>query len=201
LTAFGVYQGMRAAAQYRWGSDSLEGRTIGIAGAGKVGRHLTGHLARAGAKIVIADPNEAALGVVLAEYPLVSVVAPEQLTSAAIDLYSPCALGHALDVAAVAALRAEIVCGAANNQLASPEIGLALAQRDILYAPDYVVNAGGVIQVADEIAGFEFARARERAAGIYDTTLRILTEAGASGVTPAAAADRLAEERMAYGTV
>ncbi len=113
------------------------------------------------------------------------------------DLYAPSALGGALDEETVAALQAEIVCGAANNQLAHPGMDKVVADRGILYAPDYVVNAGGVIQVADEIEGFVFERAKHRAAKIYDTTLEILRMADTEGVSPAVAADRLAERRMA----
>ena len=112
-------------------------------------------------------------------------------------MYAPCALGGALNDDTVPVLRAKIVAGAANNQLAHPGIEKLLAERGILYAPDYVVNSGGVIQVADEIEGFNFARAKERASQIFDTTRQILQLAAAEGVPPAVAADRLAERRMA----
>ncbi len=112
-------------------------------------------------------------------------------------MYAPCALGGALNDDTVPVLRAKVVAGAANNQLAHPGIEKLLADRGILYAPDYVVNAGGVIQVADEIEGFNFERAKLRATRIYDTTREILRLADAEGVPPAVAADRLAERRMA----
>ena len=112
-------------------------------------------------------------------------------------MYAPCALGGALNDDTVPALRAKIVAGAANNQLAHPGIEKLLADRGILYAPDYVVNAGGVIQVADEIEGFNFERAKLRATKIYDTTKQLLELAAAEGVPPAVAADRMAERRMA----
>jgi valine dehydrogenase (NAD+) len=121
----------------------------------------------------------------------------QDLITSDIDVYAPCALGGALDDDTVAVLKAQIVAGAANNQLAHTGVEKLLAERGILYAPDYVVNAGGVIQVADEIEGFNFARARERAGRIYDTTKQILQLASAEGVPPALAADRLAERRMA----
>lgn len=197
LTAFGVYQGMRAAAQHRWGDDSLRGKTVGIAGAGKVGKHLVEHLTNAEAIIAISDVNKAALEYITATYPHVRVVDPDQLPGMELDIYSPCALGGALSDSTVPVLRAQIVCGAANNQLAHPGLDKALADRGVLYAPDYVVNSGGVIQVADEIEGFNFARAQKRASGIYDTTLRMFALADAEGVTPAVAADRIAERRMA----
>jgi valine dehydrogenase (NAD+) len=112
------------------------------------------------------------------------------------DVYAPCALGGALDDDTVAALSAKIVCGAANNQLAHPGVEKQLEARGILYAPDYLVNAGGVIQVADEIGGFDFERAKRRASGIFDTTMRIYALAAEEGVPPSVAADRLAERRM-----
>ena len=112
-------------------------------------------------------------------------------------MYAPCALGGALNDDTVPVLRAKIVAGAANNQLAHPGIEKLLDERGILYTPDYVVNAGGVIQVADEIEGFNFERAKLRATRIYDTTRQILRLADAEGVPPAVAADRLAERRMA----
>ncbi|PZF91738.1 valine dehydrogenase, partial [Micromonospora endophytica] len=119
------------------------------------------------------------------------------LVAADIDVYAPCALGGALNDDTVAVLRAKVIAGAANNQLAHPGVEKLLADRGILYAPDYVVNAGGVIQVADEIEGFDFERAKLRATGIYDTTREILRLAEADGIPPAVAADRLAERRMA----
>ncbi|MCW2703206.1 MAG: Glu/Leu/Phe/Val dehydrogenase, partial [Blastococcus sp.] len=112
------------------------------------------------------------------------------------DVYAPCALGGALDEATVAALPARIVCGGANNQLATPDVAEQLRGRGILYAPDYLVNAGGVIQVEDERHGFSLDRARSKASGIYDVALRVFRSADDENVSPAVAADRLAEERM-----
>jgi valine dehydrogenase (NAD+) len=198
LTAFGVFQGMRAAAEHVWGAPTLAGRRVGIAGVGKVGRHLTAHLIEDGASVVVTDVSEAATDALVAKYPQVDVVADtDELIRGDIDVYAPCALGGALDDDTVAALGARIVVGGANNQLAHPGVEKLLVDRGILYAPDYVVNAGGVIQVADEIHGFSMDRARARAAKIYDTTKRILELAASDGVPPAVAADTLAERRMA----
>jgi len=198
LTAFGVFQGMRAGAEQVWGAPTLAGRRVGIAGLGKVGKHLARHLLDDGAEVVATDVNETALAWARESYPQITLVAdtPALITSE-IDVYAPCALGGALDDDTVPVLRAAIVAGGANNQLAHPGIEKLLEDRGILYVPDYVVNAGGVIQVADEINGFSFERARMRATGIYDTTRQILQLAAAEGVPPAAAADRLAEHRMA----
>jgi len=198
LTAFGVFQAMRACAQHRWGAPTLAGRRVGIAGVGKVGHYLVGHLVEDGAQVVITDVREDAVNRVRAAHPGVEVVADaEALIRADLDVYAPCALGGALDDSTVAALTASIVCGAANNQLAHPGVEKDLADLGILYAPDYLVNAGGVIQVADEIEGFVFERAKAKAAKIFDTTLEIFARAEADGVPPAVAADRLAERRMA----
>jgi valine dehydrogenase (NAD+) len=197
LTAYGVFQGMRAAAEHRWGTPTLAGRTVGIAGLGKVGKHLTKHLLDDGAQVVATDVSDVAREWARTTFPQVSLVADaDALIRSDIDVYAPCALGGALDDDTVPALRATVVVGAANNQLAHPGIEKLLDERGILYAPDYVVNSGGVIQVADEIHGFNFERARGRAGRIYDTTREILRLAADEGVPPAAAADRLAERRM-----
>jgi valine dehydrogenase (NAD+) len=197
LTAFGVFQGMRAAAEHTWGDPTLRGRRVGVEGVGKVGRRLVEHLVTDGAEVVITDVTEAAIDRVRGEHPEVEVVdGHDALTGAELDVYAPCAMGGALDDATVEALRAKIVCGGANNQLAHAGIEKQLADRGVLYAPDYVVNSGGVIQVADEIEGFDFDRARQKATGIFDTTRRIFQIASDEGVPPAVAADRLAERRM-----
>ncbi|GAA2701585.1 Glu/Leu/Phe/Val dehydrogenase [Micromonospora olivasterospora] len=198
LTAWGVFQGMRAAAERVWGAPSLKGRRVGVAGLGKVGKHLTSHLIDDGAEVVATDVSPKALAWVRATHPQVELVDDTAaLVASDIDVYAPCALGGALDDDTVAALRAKVIAGAANNQLAHPGIEKVLADRGILYVPDYLVNAGGVIQVADEIDGFNFERAKLRATKIYDTTRDILRLADEEGVPPAAAADRLAERRMA----
>src|SRR6188474_3540593 len=151
LTAYGVFQGMRAAAQFTWGSPSLEGRTVGVAGVGKVGHHLVAHLLEDGASVVVTDVNAAALDRVREEQPAVRVVtSAAELVASPLDVYAPCAMGGALTDEVVEVLSAKLVCGAANNQLAHPGIEKALEERGILYAPDYCVNSGGVIQVADE---------------------------------------------------
>jgi valine dehydrogenase (NAD+) len=197
LTAFGVFQGMLAAAEHRWGAASLEGRQVGVEGVGKVGHRLVSHLLEAGASVVICDVDAAAIDRVVTDHPDVRVAAGRrELIGQPLDVYAPCALGGALDDDTVAALTAKVVCGGANNQLAHPGIEKVLADRGILYAPDYVVNAGGVIQVGDELGGFDFDRAKARAAQIFATTRKIFQIADEEGVPPAVAADRLAERRM-----
>jgi valine dehydrogenase (NAD+) len=197
LTAYGVFLGMQAAAQHSWGSRSLAGRTVAVAGAGKVGTHLIGHLVDDGADVLVTDVDPAAVERVRARHPAVQAVPDTaSLIRTAHDVYSPNALGGALDAETAAVLPCRIVCGGANNQLATPDVAEQLRGRGILYAPDYLVNAGGVIQVEDERHGFSFARARSKADGIYDVALRVFRSADDEGVSPAVAADRLAEERM-----
>ncbi len=202
LTAYGVFQGMRAAAEATWGAATLAGRTVGVAGVGKVGHHLVEHLLEDGARVVVSDVHEPAVRRVLDAHPDVSAVPDtDALVTAALDVYSPCALGDALTDEVVATLQARVVCGAANNQLAHPGVEKQLADRGILYAPDYVVNAGGLIQVADELHGFDFERAKTRASLILDTTREVFALADEEGVPPAVAADRIAEQRMAAAAV
>ncbi|WP_327402955.1 NAD(P)-binding domain-containing protein [Streptomyces sp. NBC_01288] len=199
LTAFGVFQGMRASARHLWGDPSLRGRTVGIAGVGKVGHHLVEHLRDEGAEVVITDVREESVRRILDKHPTgVTAVADTEalIRVEGLDIYAPCALGGALNDATVPVLTATVVCGAANNQLEHPGVEKDLADRGILYAPDYVVNAGGVIQVADELHGFDFERCKAKAARIFDTTLAIFARAKEDGIPPAAAADRIAEQRM-----
>ncbi|MGI8627419.1 MAG: Glu/Leu/Phe/Val family dehydrogenase [Geodermatophilaceae bacterium] len=198
LTAVGVFQGMRACAEHAWGTATLSGRRVAVAGVGKVGRHLVDHLVGAGASVVITDVDPTAVDRILTTHPLVDVAADTAaMLAKEPDIYAPCALGGALDDETVATLTARIVCGGANNQLAHPDISKVLADRGILYAPDYMVNAGGVIQCENEVGGYPAERARAMTERIFDTTLRVLALAEADGVPPVVAADRLAERRMA----
>ncbi|MCP2261003.1 valine dehydrogenase (NAD) (EC 1.4.1.-) [Streptoalloteichus tenebrarius] len=197
-TALGVLQGMRAAAQHRWGSSSLRGRTVGVAGVGKVGYLLVGHLVEEGARVIVTDVREEAVRRVVDRFPGVLVVDDTEtlVRTRGMDVYSPCALGGALDDAVVPVLTAEVVCGAANNQLAHPGIGRQLVDRGILYAPDYVVNAGGVIHSVAGLSGCALPESVARVERIFDTTLAVLERAEAEGVPPGVAADRIAEQRL-----
>ena len=201
LTAYGVFQGMRASAAHVWGTPSLAGRTVGIAGVGKVGGLLSGLALEDGARVVATDVNSASIEALLVAHPQIEVVSDTwALVDSALDVYAPCALGGALDEATVEVLSAKVVCGAANNQLAVEGAGgtaEALLARGITYAPDFLVNAGGVIQVSDELHGFDFARAKARTKGIFDATASVLRVAADQGISPAVAADHLAEQRMA----
>jgi len=201
LTAYGVFQGMCASAAHVWGNPSLAGKTVGIAGVGKVGRLLTALLLENGARVVVADVNSPAVEALCEKHREIDVVGDVfELVRSELDVYAPCALGGALDDATVGALKARVVCGAANNQLVTEGpsgTAAALMARGITYAPDFLVNAGGVIQVSDELHGFDFARARARTTGIFDATASVLRVAADKGISPAEAADHLAEERMA----
>ena len=199
LTAYGVFQGMRAAAQFTWGDASLSGKRVGIAGVGKVGRHLAQHLVEDEARVVVTDVDPEAVRNLVDQYPSVEVAeSTEALIAADLDVYAPCALGGALNDATVETLTAKVVAGAANNQLADDSIGKLVTDRGIVYAPDYCVNSGGVIQVADELdpSGYSFERAKRRATGIFDATLAVLERAAGEGITTAEAADRQAEQRI-----
>ena len=212
LTAYGVFQAMRAAAEHTWGAPTLRGRRVAVEGVGKVGHHLVEHLLQDGASVVVSDVDPAAVARAqalgsgsLGSGSLGSGVAActvDALPTTDCDVYAPCALGGSLSDDLVPTLQAPVVCGAANNQLAHPGIEKALADRGILFTPDYVANAGGLVQVGDEAlhlatGGFRFERAKANAARIYDTTLAIFRQAAADGIPPAVAADRLAERRMA----
>jgi valine dehydrogenase (NAD+) len=198
LTAYGVFQGMRAAAQVRWGQPTLSGRLVGVSGVGKVGRNLVPLLLDDGARVIVADVDAAAVAGLRERHPGVAA-APDTdaLLAEGLDAFSPCAMGGVLTAEVAGTTSVPIICGGANNQLATPEVAQLLADRGVLYCPDFCVNAGGVIQVADEVHGFSFERARARTSRIFDTTLGVLTEAERSGVTPVTAAEAMAERRMA----
>ncbi|AYY14652.1 Glu/Leu/Phe/Val dehydrogenase [Actinobacteria bacterium YIM 96077] len=200
LTAFGVYQGMRACAERLWGEPTLSGRQIGIAGVGKVGSKLVDLLAEDGARVTVTDISGTAVDHVRSAHPEVNVADDiEALLKAGVDIYSPCALGGALTddtTATLATAGVRAICGGANNQLQHPGVEKLLEDSGILYAPDYVVNSGGVIQVSDELHGFSFERAKGKAMQIFDVTRRIFALAGDEGIPPAVAADRIAERRI-----
>ncbi|HKE72817.1 MAG TPA: Glu/Leu/Phe/Val dehydrogenase dimerization domain-containing protein [Acidimicrobiales bacterium] len=195
-TAWGVLWSMKAVAERLWGAPSLNGRHVCISGVGKVGAALAEHLATEGAKLTVADVDVVATDTV-AERLGASTVAPETAHTVACDIFSPCALGAVLNPTTVPELRCDAVVGCANNQLAGPTDAERLRHRGIVYAPDFVANAGGVMNIAEEPHGYDRQRAWDRIATIHDTLLRVFDRAEADGTTTAAAADRLAEERIA----
>lgn len=196
VTAFGIFQAMRACAADQWGSDSLEGRTIAMQGFGNVASSLAGHLLEAGARIVATDIFDSAIARAR-QLDGVEIVSPEDIYAVDADIFAPCALGGSLNEETIPLLRAPIVCGAANNQLATPEDAHRLESRRILYAPDYIVNAGGVINVYYEL-GRTYNRdaALAKAAMIFDTTEAVISTSKTEGITTSAAADAIAEARI-----
>lgn len=198
LTSLGLLQAMRACARHVWGSDSTAGRRIGISGIGKVGWRLTERLLEDGAHVMVTDINTEAIAALRQAHPEVEVAdSTAELMAADIDVFAPCALGGVLDAETVATLHAQVVCGSANNQLATAEVADQLRQRGITYAPDYLVNSGGAIGVADELGSLDKDRARHKVEGLYDTTLQVLRYAEQQGISPARAGDEVAEHRIA----
>lgn len=194
LTALGVFQAMRAAAENIWGTPHLEGRVVGVEGLGKVGYALVGLLAADGARVVVSDVDPAAVGRVASDFPDVRVAGNVAETS--LDVYAPCALGGTLSPATARSLDARLVCGAANNQLTVPEVETTLGERGITWVPDYVANAGGLIQVAGEVDGFDPAVVRSDVESIFERTAEIFEMARILGTGLGAAADRIAEQRI-----
>jgi leucine dehydrogenase len=194
-TARGVARALQAAARLRWGTDALAGRTVALQGCGHVGALLAGELRALGARLVVTDLDLARARAVAAETGA-EAVAPEAIWDVAADVFAPCALGAVLNERTIPRLRAEIVAGAANNQLAAPDDGERLAARGILYTPDYVANAGGVISGSGYILGWSPRETAARIEGIYDKVLDVFRRAERDGVPPGVAADRLAQERL-----
>ena len=198
-TARGVFRAMQAAARFRWGSDDLAGRRVVVQGVGNVGLALVGQLRAAGATVSVSDIDAARVERAVAEFGA-GVVPADRAHAADADIYAPSALGGILNDETIPALRATVVVGAANNQLLEPRHGRALAERDILYVPDYVANAGGVCYGgAIEVAKVTKADAISRVEAIYETTLGVLERARADGIPPSDAADRMAELRLRAG--
>ena len=196
MTGLGVYLGMKAAAKATWGDDSLADRTVAIQGFGHVGSNTANHLLEEGAQLVVTDIFESARKT--AADMGATVVEPDAIYDAECDIFSPCALGGVLNSETIPRLRCEIVAGGANNQLLSDSDGDLLEERGITYAPDYVVNAGGIINVGSEIGGvYRKDKALELTKRIYRTTLDVIETARSEGITTNAAAARIAERRIA----
>jgi leucine dehydrogenase len=196
VTAVGVVAGMRAALRAVDGDATLGGRRVVVQGAGHVGSYLARLLVGAGATVVVSDlypPRAAALAADLG----VETVPHEVALAQPCDVLAPCALGGVFDEGTIPLLQCRAIVGAANNQLAAIGADRALAARGILYAPDFVVNAGGIINIAQEFVGYDRARALAAAEAVGDTLTRVLESARADGVTPLVAAERLARERIA----
>jgi leucine dehydrogenase len=199
FTAAGVEAAMRACVAKRFGSESFEGRSVAVVGAGAVGEGLARSLSDQGAELIIADINEAKRALA-EELPGAHWSDPESAMLAEIDVLAPCALGGVLNEETIPALCCQIVCGAANNQLAHEELAEDLATRNIVYAPDFIANAGGIIHAAEEHAGaHDPERVAERVQGIYDVVAEILEESESTGRTPLSAAYAIAGRRLEAG--
>ena len=196
-TAYGVLHAMKAVARHLWSSTDLAGRHVVVSGVGKVGHALVRHLVEERARVTIADVSPEALARAQQDFD-VEVVPVEKAHAVDCDLYSPCALGKALSPARIPELRCAAVVGSANNQLADDSCVGLLAEAGVLYAPDYVVNAGGVINIAAELerGGYHRERAYANVRRIFDTTTTVIETAEREGIATAHAADRLAEQRI-----
>ena len=196
VTAYGVYRGIKACARYRFGSDSLSGKHVALQGCGSVGYHLAKLLYAEGAAITCTDIDPQRVKRVV-EDTAATAVGVDDIYGVRADIFAPCALGAVINDDTVNRLPVEIVAGAANNQLAEDRHGDLLEQRGITYAPDYVINGGGLINVNAELHGWAPERARSKAGEIYDTILRVFEIAREEGIPSYRAADRLAEQRIA----
>lgn len=196
VTAFGVYRGMKACAQFRYGSDSLSGKTVAVQGVGHVGYHLCARLHQEGAKLVVTDLDEQKVRRCVSEFGA-TAVATEGIYGVDADVFAPCALGAIINDRTIPQLKVAIIAGGANNQLAEERHGDIIHERGIVYAPDYVINAGGLINVNAELEGWSSEQAHAKASEIFDTILSILEAARDRNIPTYRAADEVALERLA----
>jgi leucine dehydrogenase len=198
VTALGCYEGIKASLKWGTGNESLEGRKVAVQGVGAVGYHLVSHLTRDGAQVFVCDIDNDNLKRVTTDFRGVEVVGIDAIYGVECDVFAPCALGAVINDETIPQLKCGIVAGSANNILAEEDKHSAeLEKREILYAPDYVVNAGGLINVANELEGYNRERAVQQAAGIYDNVWNVFEIARDEGVPPNRAANILAERRIA----
>ncbi|MGJ8685370.1 MAG: Glu/Leu/Phe/Val family dehydrogenase [Nonlabens sp.] len=196
ITAYGVFMGMKAAAKYKYGSDVLEDRVVYVEGIGNVGETLVEYLTQEGAQVHIADINQDRLEEVSSKYGA-KIYTGGDLHAEKMDIYAPCALGATINDNTIQKLQASIVAGAANNQLADEgKHGMLLQQRGIVYAPDFLINAGGIINVYAELEGYDRTEIMRKTENIYTTTIEILNKAQESGVTTHTAAMQIAQARI-----
>ncbi len=195
VTAYGCYIGIKAAALEAFGDDSLEGKTVTVQGVGNVAYTLCEHLHQEGAKLIVTDINEEAVARAVKDFGA-TAVAPNEIYSQQADIFAPCAMGAIINDDTIPQLKVKVVAGSANNQLKEERHGDALEAAGIVYAPDFVINSGGVINVADELYGYNNERAMKRVETIYDSITRIFAIAKRDGIPSYQAADRMAEERI-----
>jgi leucine dehydrogenase len=195
FTARGVFRAMQAAAKYRWGADSLSGKTIALQGGGNVGYHLAANLHQVQARLIVSDVDSGKVSRLVNEFG-VNAVAPEEIYSVDADIYAPCALGGTINDDTIPQFKVEIIVGGANNQLLEERHGDELQRQGILYTPDYAANAGGIINGCRELLSWEPSQSLAKVDEIYDTVLAIFDTATAAGIPTYKAADRLAEKRL-----
>ncbi|MEW9032156.1 MAG: Glu/Leu/Phe/Val dehydrogenase [Planifilum fimeticola] len=195
VTAYGVYRGMKAAAKIAFGSDSLEGKTVAVQGVGSVAYHLCKHLHEEGARLIVTDIVRENVERAVRDFGAESVD-PDKIYDVECDIFSPCALGAIINDETLPRLKCRVVAGSANNQLKEERHGDRLEELGIIYVPDYVINAGGLINVADELFGYNRERAMKKVETIYDNVLRVFEIAKRDGIPSYKAADRMAEERI-----
>ncbi|MFP3913315.1 MAG: Leu/Phe/Val dehydrogenase, partial [Actinomycetota bacterium] len=195
VTARGLFAALRATAEYLWGSTDLAGRRVLVQGVGKVGAAFVRLLVEARVEVIVTDSEESAIDRAVGDFG-VKPVDPDDAYSVPCDVFSPCAMGAVLNRTTIPKLACEAVVGSANNQLATEEDSDRLAERGVLYAPDFVVNAGGLINVYDELQGYSKSRALHRVDSIYHATRRVFETADERGITPQAAALHVAERRI-----
>ena len=195
VTAHGVFRSIQASAQHKFGSDDLEGRTVTIQGCGHVGYYLAKELHAAGAKLIVSDIDADKVKMVVDDT-RATAVAPDAIYGQKADVFAPCALGGIINDKTIPQLKVAIVAGGANNVLLEERHGDVLEEKGILYAPDYVANAGGVINVYSELAGWDSTRSLRKADEIYNTILGVFEIAKQDGIPTYRAADRLAERRL-----
>ncbi len=195
VTAYGVYRGMKAAAKEAFGNDSLEGKVIAVQGVGNVAYNLCRHLHEEGAQLIVTDINKEAVQRAVEEFGA-KAVDPNEIYSVDCDIYAPCALGATINDDTIPQIKAKVIAGAANNQLKDTRHGDIIHEMGIIYAPDYVINAGGVINVADELYGYNRDRAMKRVETIYQNIEKVIDISKRDGIPTYKAADRMAEERI-----
>jgi len=196
ITAYGVFVGMKAAAKYKYGTDVLEGKKVIVQGIGHVGESLVEHLTNEGAKVIITDINQERLEAISKKYGA-QIYTGNNVYSIDADIYAPCALGATINDNTIDLLNVDIIAGAANNQLADGEKhGKILQEKGIVYAPDFVINAGGIINVYAEIANYGKTEIMRKTENIYNTTLNILTTAEANGTTTHEASILIAQQKI-----
>src|SRR5690625_1893172 len=195
VTAYGVYYGMKAAAKEAFGTDDLKDKTIAVQGVGQVAYNLCRHLHKEGAKLIVTDINKEAVERAVKDFNA-KAVDPDKIYDVDCDIYSPCALGGTINDETISRIKAKVIAGSANNQLQSEEHGVKLHEKGIVYAPDYVINSGGVINVAEELIGYDRERAMQKVKSIYHILEEVFTISRERNIPTSVAADEKAEERI-----